>query len=422
MTTPIAGPGNDPGAGGAPSGGANLGRPGWIVVAALMAGYIGIYVCRKNLAVAVPLLQDAFGASKEEVGRIASAGALAYAAGKLILGPAVDRIGGRAGFLLSMVAVALFGAAGAFVPGIALLTVAYGLNRFAGAAGWGAMLKLVPTWFRASRAGTAIGVMSLSYVLGGIAATLLARQIVAAGGGWRAVMGLPSIATVVIAIPCILLVRRGPLHAEPAAAKAPDNRGVAEYISLFRRPQFLVVIALSFTITLMRESFTTWSVDFLTSIQGATKSVATAALQSIGFDIAGGVAILVTGTAYDRVAPSRRRFFISGTLVLFILPGAALASPAFGVALIGLVGLLVYGPYSLLAGVLAVESGGAKMAATAAGIIDGVGYLAGALAGSTLGLLLDKGGYSLGFRALAGVTAVAAVIALGLRRGQEPGS
>jgi sugar phosphate permease len=79
------------------------------------------------------------------------------------------------------------------------------------------------------------------------------------------------------------------------------------------------------------------------------------------------------------------------------------------------VGLLVYGPYSLLAGVLAVESGGAKMAATAAGIIDGVGYIAGALAGSTLGLLLDKGGYSLGFRALAGVTAVAAVIALGLR-------
>jgi sugar phosphate permease len=392
-----------------------------------MAGYIGIYVCRKNLAVAVPLLQDAFGASKEEVGRIASAGALAYAAGKLILGPVVDRIGGRAGFLLSMVAVALFGAAGAFVPGLALLTVVYGLNRFAGAAGWGAMLKLVPTWFRASRAGLAIGVLSLSYVAGGIAATLLARQIVAAGGGWRAVMGLPSIAAVVIAIPCVFLVRRGPLHADPAAAKDSDNRGAAEYISLFRRPQFLVVIALSFTITLMRESFTTWSVDFLTSIQGATKSVATAALQSIGFDLAGGVAILVTGAVYDRVAPSRRRFLISGTLallsvVLFILPGAALASPAFGVALIGLVGLLVYGPYSLLAGVLAVESGGAKMAATAAGIIDGVGYIAGALAGSTLGLLLDKGGYSLGFRALAGVTAAAAVIALGLRGGQEPRS
>jgi sugar phosphate permease len=79
----------------------------------------------------------------------------------------------------------------------------------------------------------------------------------------------------------------------------------------------------------------------------------------------------------------------------------------------------VYGPYSLLAGVLAVESGGAKLAATSAGIIDGIGYVAATLAGSTLGYLLDVGGYSLGFRALAAVTAAAAAIALGLRGGQD---
>jgi sugar phosphate permease len=240
-------------------------------------------------------------------------------------------------------------------------------------------------------------------------------------------MGLPSIALVAIAIPCIFLVRRGPLHAEVAAGKTQETRGVDEYLLLFRRPQFLVVCALSFTITLMRESFTTWSVDFLTSVQGDTKSLATAALQSIGFDLAGGFAILVSGAAYDRVSPGRRRFLIAGTLavlsgVLFILPGAAVFSPAAGVVLMGLVGLLVYGPYSLLAGVLAVESGGAKMAATAAGIIDGVGYIAATLAGSTLGLLLDMGGYSLGFRALAGVTAAAAVIALGLRACPPGGS
>jgi sugar phosphate permease len=425
MTTPIAGPDPISGASvepsGGPSGGASPGRPGWVVLAALVAGYIGIYLSRKNLGVAVPLLQDALGATKEEVGRIASAGALAYAAGKLILGPVVDRIGGRAGFLLSMAAVALFGAAGAFVPGLALLIVVYGLNRFAGAAGWGAMLKLVPTWFGASRAATVIGFMSLSYVAGGIAATLLARQIVAAGGGWRAVMGLPSIATVVIAIPCIFLVRRGPLAetAELGSGSPRPRSGVADYISLFRKPQFLVVCALSFTITLMRESFTTWSIDFLRTIH-ATRSINTASLQSIGFDIAGGVAILVSGAAYDRVAPSRRRFLISGTLavlagVLVILPSAAASSPAAGVALMGLVGLLVYGPYSLLAGVLAVESGGAKLAATSAGIIDGIGYVAATLAGSTLGYLLDVGGYSLGFRALAAVTAAAAAIALGLR-------
>ena len=103
-------------------------------VAALALGYVGIYLCRKNLAVAVPLLGHAFGASRGEIGRIASVGTAAYAIGKLTLAPLVDRVGGRAGFLAALVFVALFGAAGAAAPSLALLTLAYAANRFAGAA------------------------------------------------------------------------------------------------------------------------------------------------------------------------------------------------------------------------------------------------------------------------------------------------
>jgi sugar phosphate permease len=173
-------------------------------------------------------------------------------------------------------------------------------------------------------------------------------------------------------------------------------------------------------LTLMRESFNTWSVDFLVSIQGGTPSMMTAGLQSTGFDIAGGVSILAAGVAYDRVRPSHRRWMMAGclgllALVVLALPPVAAVSTAGAAVLVGVVGLLVYGPYSLLAGALAIESGGKEGAATAAGIVDGVGYVAGALAGSALGKLLDVGGYALGFRVLAGVTVVSAVIALGLR-------
>ena len=152
--------------------------PAWRVMAALGLGYVGVYLCRKNLAVAVPLLQDALGASKEQVGRIASAGTFAYAIGKLMNGLIVDHLGGRRGYLLSLAAVAVFGAAGALAPGIGALMIVYGLNRFAGSAAWGAMVKLVPTWFGTARTATAMGILSLSYVAGGVAATLLARQIV----------------------------------------------------------------------------------------------------------------------------------------------------------------------------------------------------------------------------------------------------
>ena len=183
---------------------------GWGVIGTLGLGYVGIYLCRKNLSVAMPMLQEHFHATKAEVGGVASLGTLAYAAGKVINGPLVDAVGGRRGFLISIGLVALFGAAGAFAPGLSLLALAYGLNRFAGAAGWGGMLKLVPSWFPLSRAGTVVGVLSLSYVLGGVLATLLARQIVSYGGSWRAVMGAPSAVTIVIAIICVIFVKQGP--------------------------------------------------------------------------------------------------------------------------------------------------------------------------------------------------------------------
>jgi MFS transporter, OPA family, glycerol-3-phosphate transporter len=98
-----------------------------------------------------------------------------------------------------------------------------------------------------------------------------------------------------------------------------------------------------------------------------------------------------------------------------VLPGVGAADPFAGAWLVALVGLLVYGPYSLLGGVMAVESGGARLAATAAGIIDSCGYVAGILAGSYLGRVLDQGGYSLGFGYLASLTAVSAVLSLLLR-------
>jgi sugar phosphate permease len=394
---------------------------GWAVVAVLGIGYIGVYLCRKNLSVAVPLLQQDFGASKAQVGVIASVGTFAYAAGKLLNGVLVDRVGGRTGFLAALLAVALFGALGAFSPTLGMLAVIYGLNRFAGSAGWGAMVKIVPTWFGVTRSATVIGVMSLSYVLGGVAATLLAREIVTLGGGWRAVMGYPSLVLLLLLVFCAVFVRTGPLHPHTERpADAPPGDRWSELGQLLRKPQFIFACAVSFAVTLLRDSFNHWSVDFLTEAQGERGSVATAALHSIGFDLAGAIAILGNGFLYDRIAPERRGWLVASSLgflalVLLILPAVATESLLLGALLLGAVGLLVYGPFSLLSGVIAIETGGARQAATAAGVIDGVGYFGAILAGYGLGKLLDLGGYGLGLRVLAVVTAIATLLSLGLK-------
>jgi sugar phosphate permease len=402
------------------------------VLGALIVGYVGIYLCRKNLAVAMPLLQDAFHATREEVGRIASAGTLAYAAGKLLTGPIVDRVGGRAGFLAALGLVAALGAASAFAPGLGLLAFCYALGRLAGAAGWGAMVSVLPTWFGPRRRATAMAVLSLSYVAGGIAALLLGRQVVAWGGGWRAVMGVPALALVAILVPCAFVVRRGPVtdavdpDGSPAAAAVPGAAALGRRVlGLLAQPRFLVVLGLSLGLTLVRESLNTWNVDFLASLQQGTGSVARAALQSTGFDLAGGISILAMGVAYDRTPPRARGLLVGGTVLLlaaclFALPAVGRASPVGAAWLLAGVGLLAYGPYSLLAGTLALESGGARHAATAAGLVDFTGYLAGVLAGSALGHLVDRGGYALAFQVLGATAFVAAVLALALGRRRAP--
>jgi sugar phosphate permease len=402
------------------------------VLGALIVGYVGIYLCRKNLAVAMPLLQDAFHATREEVGRIASVGTLAYAAGKLATGPIVDRVGGRAGFLAALGLVAALGAASAFAPGLGLLAFCYAVGRCAGAAGWGAMVSVLPTWFGPRRRATAMAVLSLSYVVGGIAALLLGRQVVAWGGGWRAVMGVPALVLLAILVPCALVVRRGPVEEAPGPGVPADPAGPGamplwrRVLGLLAQPRFLVVLGLSLGLTLVRESLNTWSVDFLASLQQGAGVVARAALQSTGFDLAGGVSILAMGVAYDRTPPRARGLLVAGTVLLLAgcllaLPAVGRASPAGAAWLLAAVGLLVYGPYSLLAGTLALESGGARHAATAAGLVDFSGYLAGVLAGSALGHLVDRGGYALAFQVLGATAFVAALLALGLGARRERG-
>jgi OPA family glycerol-3-phosphate transporter-like MFS transporter len=68
------------------------------------------------------------------------------------------------------------------------------------------------------------------------------------------------------------------------------------------------------------------------------------------------------------------------------------------------------GPYSYLAGAISLDLGGKRGAATACGIIDGVGYLGGMLAGDTVARLSNSYGWSGVFRALA-LVAVATSLA-----------
>jgi MFS transporter, OPA family, glycerol-3-phosphate transporter len=399
----------------------------YVLLVTLGAAYIGVYLCRKNLSVAVPLLQRTWGATKEEVGVLGTASTIAYACGKVFFGPVTDRLGGRRSLLFSMGMVVLLGAAGAFAPSLVFLTLSYSASRLFGAASWGAMLKQVSEWFGPPRLAFACGLLTLSIVFGGALAVSFAGLVArVSGDSWPAVLGVPSLVLAVLVVICWLVLPRGTTAKEPSQAR-PDSKtfSLERTLDLFKDRKFLVVAMLSFTLTLVRETFNFWAVDFIRTEGGRQVSSAVAAVFSTPFDICGAVGIVVVGWVFDRLQPGgRQRLLVailsSLTLLLIALPMLfhfGLWALATGV---GLIGFLVYGPYSLLAGVLSVEVRGKDYAATVSGLVDGTGYIAGSLSGMFFGRILMVGGYSLGFKVMGGLTLLAAVLCCFLYRKTKP--
>lgn len=393
-------------------------RP-YVYLAALVAGYIGVYLCRKNLSVAVPVIQKEWGLSKESIGVVASISTIAYASGKFLFGPVVDRFGGRNSFLVSMLLVALFGALGAFAPSLSVLTLLYSANRLTGSASWGAMVKQVPEWYGATQLPFALGVLSLSFVFGGAIAVSIAGVIAREShDNWHAIMGLPSILLVLIALLCWAVLPRGSQAQDRPAPAAHDRRLARGNLrELLFDPQFHIICALSFTLTFLRETFNFWTVDFVKTEAGRQLSSGAAALMSTPFDVFGGAGILWLGWIYTRIGYALRMRLLFGNLfllavLLYFLPNFFHWGSGLIMTAIGAIGFLVYGPYSLLAGVLSVEVRGKESAATVSGWVDGVGYFAAVLSGGFFGRLLGQGGYRLGFQFMAGLCLVSAVLCL----------
>ena len=397
-------------------------RRSFMLLACVVLSYMGVYLCRKNLSVAIPMIQKSFGATKAQTGDIISYSAGAYAAGKFLFGPIIDRIGGRICLLLVMAGVALFGGLGAFAGSIPMLALCYSANRFCGSAGWGAIVKQTPGWFPRCHWSLAMAFLSLSFVFGGVVALLFSGKIAAwSGDNWRMVMGLPSLVLLALLLIMWRILPSDRLASQfGQSAASSSGFDFAYVVRLLKIPQLWVVCGMAFSLYIMRETFNDWTVDYFKTEGGAAMSSQVAALLSTPFDAAGAVGIVLLGWMFDKLTGLRRTVVLFSTLALLAVLVYALPSLyRLGLwqveATIGLIGFLSYGPYSLLAGVLAVEIGGRNGVGTVAGLVDSSGYLATVFAGHYFGRLLDRGGYHLGFHVLAYVTLASAILCLGLK-------
>jgi OPA family glycerol-3-phosphate transporter-like MFS transporter len=404
----------------------------------LALGYSGYYFCRSDLAVVLPeLIRDLekHGVSPNQaqvrLGMIASAGTIAYALGKFIFGAVADMLGGRRNFLAGMAGSILFTILFALGGGFPMFTIAWICNRLFQSAGWSGLVKVSSRWFSYSTYGSVMAVLSLSFLFGDAACRWIMSGLMARGLGWRAIFFAAAASLSVLMWANLLFLRETPeerglpapevnplnVYSGEGNNNAPNHLGLLAIVRpLITSYPFWLVCLLSLGTTLLRETFNLWIPTYFVQFVGLSSSQAAA--RSALFPLFGGVAVLMAGVLSDRLGLNGRNLVIvcgmtASTVCLMLLAAtSAHASQIKPVLLVTLVGFLLLGPYSYLAGAISLDFGGKRGSATAAGIIDGVGYLAGYMSGDTIARITVAFGWKYAFLVLASISFITAIVAL----------
>jgi MFS transporter, OPA family, glycerol-3-phosphate transporter len=400
----------------------------------LFTGYAACYYCRADLSVATPLLADelqrhgiAHEAAIIHIGTISSLGVAAYALGKLFLTGLGDYWGGRRNFLIGVGGATLFTLLFAAGAGLPVFTAAWVGNRLTQSVGWAGLIKVSSRWFDYSSYGTIIGILSISYLVGDALARQQMSVLIAHGFGWRALFVFAAIVAAVTLLANLLLLRESradegysearpnPLNLFARTAARPPSVS-ALLVPLLRSRAFVLVCLLSFACTIIRETFNTWTPVYLRDHLGYSMSDS-AGLSAI-FPAVGVVSVLIAGWLSDRLGLTGRSLLLfaglAGTaaaLVVLVSVRPGVSHSMYPILLIALVGLCLLGPYSYLGGAFALDFGGKQASAASSGIIDGIGYLGGVLAGDSVARLAVAFGWEGVFVTLAAVSALAAACA-----------
>jgi sugar phosphate permease len=414
-----------------------------ITVMLLFGGYASLYFCRADISVAAPFLIEDLGkhgVSHSEavvhLGSMASLGVLAYALGKLFLTGLGDFWGGRWNFLIGLigaVAFTLLFASGSSLP---LFTFAWIGNRLTQSLAWAGLIKVSSKWFDFSSYGTIIGILSLSYLIGDAGARQAMGVLIEHGFGWRALFVFAAAVAGAMLLANALWLREsrvalglGEARTNPlslfAASESRPASLAALLLPLLRSRAFILVCLLSLGCTIVRETFNIWTPVYLREYLGF--SVSQSAGMSAIFPGVGVVSVLLTGWLSDRLGLNGRPLILfiglAGTaaaLLVLMSAHSSISGSRLPLVAIGAIAFCLLGPYSYLGGAMALDFGGKQAGAVSSGIIDGVGYLGGVLAGDSVARISVMFGWHGVFMALAAVSALAALgsgvlLALGRR-------
>jgi sugar phosphate permease len=399
--------------------------------------YASIYLNRKNLSVVKDSLVEEHGLTNAQLGAIDTGYLVAYSIGQFTSGFLGDRIGGKRLVGIGLIATAAlnmaFGAGQSFL----FFLIPWVLNGFAQSTGWPGCAKTFSRWFARGERGTVMGIWLTCYQVGPLVATLLATWLMVAYGWEMAFFG-PALLVAGFGLLFLKSQPRSPEQVglphveqyysevsddhEKQGEESGDEEADSEVDSeegpsnlrlvLTSRP--IWTLGLSYVVLkFVRYSLLFWLPLYMTQSLGYRRGEA--GYTSVAFDVAGILGVILAGVVSDRVFKSRR-----APVVVIMMAALAVATYAFphfsalgrmeNIIAIGVIGFLLYGPDSITAGVAAVDFGKTKAASLAAGFVNGVGSIGGALSGVVVGYVSQQYGWDGVFSLFAPLCAAGALL------------
>jgi OPA family glycerol-3-phosphate transporter-like MFS transporter len=379
--------------------------------------YAMFYMARYNLSVADPYLLKAFGWTKEDLGILKSAGLITYGISVFLNGPLADRIGGKrailigaAGSAAANVTFALLGsrlaAGGGGRPAAVALAFVCAANYYFQSFGALSIVKVNAAWFNVRERGGFAGIFGIMIQLGRLLPFAVGAQLLA-HLPWPSVFLVPAAMLILLFILDSFLVEDSPDkaglgHFDTGDESAEDAARPAT-LSFVLRKVFAtkvawVIAGASFCTGIVRQGILDqWSILYFKEVYGlAPNAPIVQLLQAWLIPALSVVAGLSAGFASDRIFGARRGPVICiafcGQLLALLLLGQVQAALPAALVLAGLQFFINAG-HSLIGGAASMDFGGRKAAATAAGLFDGMQYVAGSVVGYGMGALLQRHGW-----------------------------
>ena len=396
--------------------------------------YAGYYLCRKGFSVSKKTIAEQFGLSEYTLATIDTGYLGAYAGGQFISGILGDRSGARrligGGMLLSAACCAVFGASSAAL----MFTIAFCANGLAQSTGWPGTTRAMTEWTTPKNRGRVMAFWATCYSVGGIVATGLAGRLLG-GYGWRAAFFVPACVVAAIGLLVLLILKapsrvqdsspsraRGSESSRPVKPPSPRERRAAQRQVLKNRTLWHYG-GCYFFIKLIRYSLLFWLPFYLSKSQGYSPEHA--AYVSTAFEVGGIVGVITMGVASDRLQNSSRSLLagiglvlLAGALLLYTLLGQT--GTAGNVLCLGLIGVMLFGPDSLVSGAAAQDLGGKNAASMATGFVNGMGSLGAVLQGWVTAYVSRTFGWDRLFVVFVSLALISAAVLIPTFRNRRP--